>query len=376
MSKAIQGKNKVLVTVGSTIPENRLRSVKDYYHFISSIIRLPDELSFNDFVLHLLVSRIVTLEEDDVEVNILKSIKNKTAFLSLRMTNDFHKRLLFLGNKVANYLNGNENKGGVTGINKFLKENLALYIASTINEFNGYYKLLTSFIYFHFLEIIDEIFGEMITPDEKAKMLKNLEFPKILQDGKNIFIDFLSLISFREEDLYIERMNTADERSKQIVSRFVSFLNENNKTRLREYTEPKLFSELDHIEIRHTELLTLWSILSATVWAMTSTTETQYPLHNPEFDTELLLSSLSILRSNYYAYKKIEKLPELSSIKQLSFTEVTENYELCEHLSKNFFRYLRGFFNGTNEDEEFSRINTLHSSNALYPRIASLLLSS
>ncbi|MEM4115856.1 MAG: hypothetical protein QXP59_07635 [Saccharolobus sp.] len=361
MSKIIQVKNKPIITVGVTVPENRLKSIRKYYHFINSIIDLPIELSFNDFILHMVVSRIVSLEKSDKEIKVLKSIANKTAFLPLRMTSDFYKKLLIIGSKVTDYLN--ENGKEVIGINKFLKENLALYIASTINEFGNFYNLLNSLIYFHFLEIINEIFGEMITPDEKIKMLKNLEFPKILRDGRSVFHDFLLLISPKKEIIWVKEVNKKNEPREEIISKLVSFLNKNNEMSLKEYTELKLNSELYNIESKHTELLSLCSLINSS------------DNYNDKFNIEQLLILLANIRSDIYTYKKLEELPASDFVEKLSFTDIVENYKLCESSSKKLYTLLRYYFVGNKDQEEMNRLDAQRSSDELYSRIASLLLS-
>lgn len=343
-----------VMTVGVTIPEERLVAAKKYYHFISSIMDLPIELSFNDFILHMAVSRTINFDKQFGEIKLLKSITGKTVFLSLRMSDSFYRKFLIVGERVSKEVNLGDNKGNPpVKIDKFLKENLASYISSTINEFGQFQNLLASLIYFHFLEIVEKIFGELIIPNDKLDMIKHLEFPKILRDGKDLLNNYMSLI---------QPFKGIESNEEKIIFELREYLNTFNTVPLKEYSKSKLASELYNIRHKYSEILTL-DILTG-----------DPQNYGDKFDIQNLLESLKHLERALYDFKDLKDLPNPHTI-EYQIELLNNNYQKCESESKQFYSRIDHIIHGNmNDNYDLYRNEVQNFSGLIYLRVLSVLL--
>ena len=250
-SSSAMGKIK---TIGVTVSEERLQNLKRYYHLVSALFELPEDLSFNDFVLHLVVTRIMTLDNVmDREIRAVQPIEEgKTAFLSLRMDTDMYNNLIKLGKIVKQRRDLNFT------IDDVLRKKFAFFISSTIGQFSDFYKMLDSMLYFHLFSIIEAIFGEFLTSDDRSNIIKKLTFPEFLVKGKKYIINYMSQTP-KYEDMMDYSKGTYENES---VTNLTQFLNEFNaklkeKGELKEYTEQRMASLLYTIKTKRDGIIAL-----------------------------------------------------------------------------------------------------------------------
>ncbi len=250
-SSSAMGKIK---TIGVTVSEERLQNLKRYYHLVSVLFELPEDLSFNDFVLHLVVTRIMTLDNMmDREIRAVQPIEEgKTAFLSLRIDVNMYNNLLKLGAIVK------QRKGLNFTIEDVLRKKFAFFVSSTIGQFSEFYTMLDSMLYFHLFSIIEAIFGEFLTSDDRSNIIKKLTFPEFLIKGKKYIIDYMSQNPEYKAVLNYSKGTYENES----ITNLTQLLNEFNaklkeKGELKEYTKQRMASLLYIIKDKRDGIIAL-----------------------------------------------------------------------------------------------------------------------
>ncbi len=240
-------------TIGVTVSEERLQNLKRYYHLVSALFELPEELSFNDFVLHLVITRIMTLDITDREIRTVLPIEEgKTTFLSLRMDTDMYNNILKLEKIVK------QRKGLNFTIDDVLRKKFAFFVSSTISQFSDFYRMLDSMLYFHLFSIIEAIFGEFLTSNDRSNIIKKLTFPEFLIKGKKYIINYMLQTPKYEDVMGYSKGAHEDEP----VTNLTQFLNEFNaklkeKGELKEYTEQRMASLLYAIKTKRDGIIAL-----------------------------------------------------------------------------------------------------------------------